>query len=115
MDKTRNEALEQKMQKGGKTIYLKLQLKKKITWLMTNKLLSYNSSQAIASSNNLITPDAMKLKLKTILAKILHSVPLSQSESLIWNLFPNNKKSYILTGNSMFFRLHPLPSSTIPN
>jgi hypothetical protein len=39
---------------------------------MTSKLLSENSSKAIAAINNLVTPNAIKLTLKMIAGKILH-------------------------------------------
>ena len=66
---------------------------------MTNKLLSENSSQAIATIKNLINQIPW-LKLKTIARKIIQSLPLSQSEIIFWNSFPNTEKSHILTGDS---------------
>jgi hypothetical protein len=66
---------------------------------MTNKLLSENSSQAIATINNLINQIPW-LKLKTIAKKSIQSLPLSQSEIIFWNSFPNTENSYILTGDS---------------
>jgi hypothetical protein len=67
---------------------------------MTKKLLSDNSTQAIAAINILIIPNAIKFKLKTIAEKILQSLPLSQSKNIFWNSFSNSGKSWISTGDS---------------
>jgi hypothetical protein len=57
------------------------------------------SSQAIATIENLIIPELERLKLKTIANKIHHSVSLSWEENICKNSFSNSEKSYILTGD----------------
>jgi hypothetical protein len=62
MDQRRIKAKEQKEKKRRENYLIKAAIERRITRSMTKKLLSDNSNQAIAAFNNLIIPNAMKLK-----------------------------------------------------
>ena len=66
---------------------------------MSKQWLLKNATQAMATIKNLILPEMVKLKLKTIANKIFQSVQLSQAENSFWKSFSNNEKAYILTGD----------------